>query len=258
MLTAAWFTPLAVGGMILALAGGFVLHVLPGRVLLIISGVGYVLSVLLFALIPARSESASGELEPSLTFLYWSYVFPAMCCGTIGVDIAFNVTNIFITTATPARLQATAGAVVNSLLYLGMAFWLGIGDLAVATAANRRGGEGSVEALDARSRYRIGFWTAVGLAAVALCLTCTVNLGKAAAEMTADEKAVLEQDLIREAAAPAQYPLGNISVQVPPAPPGTDQTMLGTSGSFPRSESLEKPYEGNASLGVVDASKRPS
>ena len=55
LLTAAWFTPLAVGGMMLAVVGGFVLHILPGRILLIISSVGYVVSVLLFALIPARN-----------------------------------------------------------------------------------------------------------------------------------------------------------------------------------------------------------
>ncbi|RYP04038.1 hypothetical protein DL764_004732 [Monosporascus ibericus] len=186
MLTAAWFTPLAVGGVLLAVTGGFVLHVLPGRLLLIISGIGYILSVLLFALVPARSESG----EPSITFLYWAYVFPAMCCGTIGVDIAFNVTNVFITTAMPARLQATAGALINSLLYLGLAFWLGIAELAVSTTVNRRGEEN----VDMRSRYKVGFWTGVGLAVVALCLTSTVNLGKAAADMTADEKAKLEQD----------------------------------------------------------------
>ncbi len=196
MLTAAWFTPLAVGGMVIALTGGLVLHLLPGRVLLLISGVGYMLSVLLFALIPARTGAPD---DPSLTLLYWAYVFPAMCCGTIGVDIAFNVTNVFITTATPARLQAAAGALINSLLYVGMAFWLGIAELAVATAVDRRGGaDGDADGgLDARARYRVGFWAGVGLAGVALCLTCTVNLGKAEAGMTADEKAELERDEAR-------------------------------------------------------------
>lgn len=178
--TAAWFTPLAVGGMFLAITGGLVLHLLPGRVLLILSGLGYLISVLLFAVMPA--QSATGE--PSLTFLYWAYVFPAMLCGTIGVDILYNVTNIFITTAMPARLQATAGALINSLLYLGMAFWLGIGELAVSTTVEYRG-EGN---MNLREQYQVGFWLAVGLAGLALLLNATINLGEAAAEMTADEK----------------------------------------------------------------------
>jgi hypothetical protein len=175
--------------MFLAVAGGLVLHLLPGRVLLIISGLGYLISVLLFAVMPARSDDG----EPSLTFLYWAYVFPAMLCGTIGVDILYNVTNIFITTAMPARLQATAGALINSLLYLGMAFWLGIGELAVSTTVEYR--ERGGESVSLREQYQIGFWLGVGLAGLALILNSTINLGEAAAEMTADEKeqARLEQ-----------------------------------------------------------------
>ncbi|ORY67381.1 major facilitator superfamily domain-containing protein [Pseudomassariella vexata] len=182
--TAAWFAPLAVGGMILALTGGFVLHLIPGRILLIISGLGYILSVLLFAVMP--EQSASGE--PSTSFLYWSHVFPAMICGTIGMDISFNVTNVFITTALPARLQATAGALTNCLVYLGIAFWLGVGDLAVATSQDLHG------ELGLREQYQIGFWTGVGLAALSLCLVATVKMGQAAAEMTADERARAEQE----------------------------------------------------------------
>jgi hypothetical protein len=184
--TAAWFTPLAVGGMILALTGGFVLHLLSGRILMIIAGLGYLLAALLFALIPEQSASGS----PSTSFIYWAYVFPAMIGGTIGVDITFNVTNVFITTAMPWRLQATAGALINSLLYLGMAFWLGIGELAVSTTLEYRGEEN----LSLSEQYQIGFWVAVALAGVALCLTATIRMGQAASDLTADEKANLERD----------------------------------------------------------------
>ncbi|KAI0472207.1 major facilitator superfamily domain-containing protein [Xylariaceae sp. FL0804] len=175
--TAAWFTPMALGGIVLALTGGLVLHLLPGRVLLIISGVGFILCVLLFALLPTDF--------PSINSLYWAYVFPSMLGATIGVDIAFNVTNIFITTSLPNRLQATAGAVINSLLYLGMGFWLAVGELVVSTAVDRNG-DGS---LGLPEQYRIGFWTGVGLAGLAICLMITVDVGQAVADMTADEKA---------------------------------------------------------------------
>ncbi|KAI0599702.1 major facilitator superfamily domain-containing protein [Biscogniauxia sp. FL1348] len=184
--TAAWFTPLCVGGLCLAIIGGFVMHLLPGRVLLLISGVGYIISVLLFALIPEQT----GPDTPSLTSIYWSYVFPAMLCSTIGVDIMFNVTNVFITTAMPRRLQATAAAVTNSLLYLGMAFWLGVAELAVSTAVDYHG----EEELSLRQQYKIGFWLGVGLAGVALCLTATIKIGEAASELTADEKEKMNQN----------------------------------------------------------------
>ncbi|KAI0102553.1 major facilitator superfamily-domain-containing protein [Nemania sp. FL0031] len=183
--TAAWFIPLAGGGFFLAVAGGFVLHILSGRILMMVSSAGYVISCLLFALLPAQSNG-----KPSINFIYWAYVFPAMLAGTIGVDITFNVTNVYITTAMPRRLQATAGALINSLLYLGIAFWLGIGDLAIATSVRNQG----EEQLGPREQYHITFWTGLGLAVVSFFFIVTVNFGKAEAQMTADEKSGLDSD----------------------------------------------------------------
>jgi MFS family permease len=174
---------MAVGGMFLAICGGIVLHMLSGRILMIISGVGFLLCCLLFAVLPVQDNGS-----PSSSFLYWAYVFPAMLCSTIGVDITFNVTNIYITTSMPARLQATASGLINSILYLAIAFWLGIGEMAVSLTV-RSHEEGS---LDVRDQYRIGFWTGVGLSGLAMCFIVTVSLGRASAEMTADEKAELE------------------------------------------------------------------
>jgi MFS family permease len=186
LLAAAWFTPLAVGGMVLAITGGLIMHILPNRVLMLISQMGFLLSVLLFAIIPSRDDG-SGDI----TFLYWAYVFPAMLCGTIGVDITFNITNVFITTAMPAKLQSTAGGMINSLLYLGMAFWLGVGELAVSATVMTQGEDN----VGLEKQYRIGFYTATGLAGVALLLVATVRMGRAEAGMTADEKAELESEL---------------------------------------------------------------
>ncbi|KAI1195426.1 major facilitator superfamily-domain-containing protein [Nemania serpens] len=181
--TAAWFVPFAGGGFFIAVVGGFVLHMLSGRILMMVSGAGFLLSCLLFALLPAQSNNT-----PSTSFLYWAYVFPAMLSGTIGVDITFNVTNVYITTAMPRRLQSTAGALLNSLLYLGIAFWLGIGDLAIATSVRNYG----EESLGPRKQYQIAFWTGVGLAVVSFLCIVTVNFGRAEAQMTADEKAELD------------------------------------------------------------------
>lgn len=167
------------------------MHILPNRLLMIISQAGFLLSVLLFAIIPSRNEDTG---KPSISFLYWAYVFPAMLCGTIGVDITFNITNVFITTAMPAKLQSTAGGVINSLLYLGMAFWLGVGELAVSSTVMTKGEEN----VGLGQQYRIGFWTGTGLAGVALILVATIKMGKASAALTADERAELERELVAE------------------------------------------------------------
>lgn len=181
--------------MILAISGGLVMHLIPGRVLLVISGLGFTLSGLLFALIPERvaattNNNGSGA-QPSIDFIYWAYIFSAMVAGTIGIDITFNVTNVFVTTAVPASLQATAGAVINSLLYLGIAFWLGVAELAVASAnAARQGGAGGGGGggMSLREQYQIGFWIGVALGGLATLLFLSVDIGQAAASLTADEK----------------------------------------------------------------------
>lgn len=177
LLAAAWFTPLAVGGIILGVTGGLILHVFPNRILFVASQIGFLLCVLIFAIIPERQDD-----KPSTGFLYWAYIFPAMICGTIGVDITFNIVNIFVTTAMPLQLQSAASGIINSVLYLGMAFWLGIAQMAVSTTIRYQG------SIDPAQQYKIGFWTGVAMACTSLILVFTIRIGTASAELTADEK----------------------------------------------------------------------
>lgn len=97
--TTAWFAPMAIGGLVLATVGGFTLHLLPRKALLVASGIGYMKSVLLFAIIPER-------------FSYWAYVFRAMLGSTLGGDVTYSVSNVFITTSLPKHQQGLVGAVV--------------------------------------------------------------------------------------------------------------------------------------------------
>jgi MFS family permease len=173
LLTAAWFVPMCVGGLILATIGGLILHLLPGRILLLISGAAYILSALLFAILPE-------------TFNYWAYIFPAMICATLGIDITYNVSNIFITTSMPKARQGLAGAFMNSLLFLGIAFFLSFADLAVSETEDK----------GQRESYKIAFWLATALASAGLIVMFLgVQIGKASSDLTVDERAELEQEL---------------------------------------------------------------
>jgi MFS family permease len=175
LLTAAWFTPMCVGGLILATVGGLILHLLPGRILLLISGTAYILSTLLFAILP-------------VSFNYWAYIFPAMICATLGIDITYNVSNIFITTSMPKARQGLAGAFMNSLLFLGIAFFLSFADLAVSETEER----------GQRQSYKVAFWLATALAgAGVIIMFLGVQIGKASSDLTVDERAELEQELAR-------------------------------------------------------------
>ena len=173
LLTAAWFAPMCVGGLILTTIGGLILHLLPGRILLLISGAAFVLSTLLFAILP-------------VDFNYWAYIFPSMICATLGIDITYNVSNIFITTSMPKARQGLAGAFMNSLLFLGIAVFLSFADLAVSETEDR----------GQRGSYKVAFWLATALAGAGLVIMFLgVKIGKAKSELTLDEKRELENEL---------------------------------------------------------------
>jgi hypothetical protein len=154
---------MAVGGLVLATVGGFILHLLPGKVALLASGLGYLISVVLFVTIPLDNPN------------YWAYIFPAMLGTTLGVDVTYGVSNIFITTSLPRRRQGLAGAVINSVLFLGMSFFLGVTDM--------------VEGAQPTGTYRAAFWFATGCAIISLVIIAVfVHIGKAKSELTVDER----------------------------------------------------------------------
>lgn len=173
----AWFVPMALGGCIISTVGGFVLHLLPGTILIIISGISWIVAPLLFAIAPQGA-------------VYWVYIFPAMIAATIGIDITFNVANIFITTSLPRKQQGLAGAIIMLLLQLGIAVMLGFADIVNTNTVARLG---------LRKSYHAVFWFEVACAAVALTiLVLFVKIKKAESELTADERAELESGDVGE------------------------------------------------------------
>ncbi|QMW40780.1 hypothetical protein G4B11_004060 [Aspergillus flavus] len=165
LITTAWFAPMAAGGLILATAGGFTLHFIPGKLLLIISGLGYLVAMLLFALIPENPN-------------YWAYIFPAMIGTTVGCDITYSVSNIFITTNLPKDRQGVAGAVINTTVFVGISLFLGVADLTVSETTY----------LGLKGSYKAAFWFGVACAGVALVFLLFIKMGKAESDLTVEEK----------------------------------------------------------------------
>lgn len=133
------------------------------------------MSVLLFAILPD---------DPN----YWEYIFPAMICATLGIDITYNVSNIFITTSMPKARQGLAGAFINSILFVGISFFLGFADLAVTQTADR----------GKKESYKVAFQMSIALSGAGLLIMLVgVKIGKAKSELTVDEKEELERELAR-------------------------------------------------------------
>jgi MFS family permease len=161
---------MCLGGLVISFCGGYVLHLMNGTVLMLVGGLGWVVTSLLFALAP---EGAN----------YWAFVFPAMIGATVGIDIIYNVTNIFITTSLSQSRQGLAGALINTLLYLGIAFLLAFADVAQTQTAH----------LGLKLSYQAVFWYQFACSVLALVIMMGfVRIRKAQSEMTVDERAALE------------------------------------------------------------------
>ncbi|THX74062.1 putative MFS multidrug transporter [Aureobasidium pullulans] len=170
----AWYTPLGVAGLLISVLEGFILHLVPGRILLIISGLGAVGSQLLLALIPLSGGN------------YWAWIFPAMVLSTIGIDLSTILMTVFVTSSFPAAQQGLAGGVINSILQLGVAFTLGLADI-IQSEAVESGGLGK--------SYKDTLWLGVGAGTASLMvMTIWGKVPKGSSDLTADEKEELRRD----------------------------------------------------------------
>lgn len=107
-----------------------------------------------------------------------------MICATIGIDITFNVANIFITTNLPSAQQGLAGGLVNTALHLGVVSLVGLADTIQVSVGHRS---------SLLRGYKAVFWFGFGAAALALVLTgLFVRVDKAKSDSTVDEKRELE------------------------------------------------------------------
>lgn len=143
----AWFAPSGVGGLVLAVATGFLLRKIPLEYLMIVSGLGSVMAPLLLAL---ASEGST----------YWQYVFPSILCATVGIDITYNIGNIYVTANLPLHQQGLAGGICNTVLFVGIRLATGLADSVVAASF----------AKGLLTAYKSAFWLAFGLATVGLLL----------------------------------------------------------------------------------------
>lgn len=143
----AWFTPMAIGGCLLAILGGYLMHIVSGTTVLIFSSAAVAVSAVLFICAPD---------DPS----YWAWIFPAMVCATISIDLIYSLVNVFLSTKLPPHQQGVAGSLAHSLVHFGGALLLG-----VASGVNdAQPDEG--EAM----KYRDAFWLQFACGVVTLII----------------------------------------------------------------------------------------
>ncbi|KAK5162823.1 uncharacterized protein LTR77_011149 [Saxophila tyrrhenica] len=155
---ALWYTPTAVGGTVLCIVGGSLIHLIPTMAVIAVSAVAWVAAPLLFALAP-------------LPLPYWTYVMPSMLCATMGIDLTFTVSVVFLSSVQPARYQGLVGAVCSSLFGLGVSFALAISGLIMDHHSDSHSAADEVE----HTAYEATFFYATGSAFIGL-LICLLFL----------------------------------------------------------------------------------
>ena len=143
----AWFTPMAVGGCLLAMVGGRLMHIVSGTVILVITSIAVMVSSALFIYAPR---------DPS----YWTWIFPAMVCATIAIDLVYSVVNVFLSSNLPEHQQGLAGSLAHALVQFSGALFLALAKV-VMTSTSTQG--------DTRD-YTNAFWLQLSCGIVALII----------------------------------------------------------------------------------------
>jgi MFS family permease len=175
---------MAVGGCFLAVFGGFLLHLVPGKIIFLVSGVSGIAASLMFALAPSQAG-------------FWNCVFPAMIFATVSIDLVFNCANVFLSTSLPRSQQGLAGGLSNALVHLSVAVQLGLAEVVAAGTSYQGAGRS----------YKNVFWFAVACGTAALVIFALfVRIGKATSELTAEEKQEADTYDLKPLEADRTYP----------------------------------------------------
>ncbi|RVX66491.1 hypothetical protein B0A52_09775 [Exophiala mesophila] len=180
----AWYTPMVLGGLFLSLIEGFILHMVPGRILLVISALGAVGCQVLLATLPDSPN-------------YWAWIFPAMVLCTVGIDLSYTLASVFVTTQFPKARQGLAGGLLNSVLQLGVALLLGASDIIQSY---------TVDEVGLKHSYKNVFWLGTAAACVSVVVIAIWGgIPRAKSDLTADEKLELEREATRMASQSVEH-----------------------------------------------------
>lgn len=105
LLVAVHLLPQVIGGILVNIIAGLLMHHISNKILISVGAVCYVLA---FTLLSVMQEDSS----------YWAFIFPALCLSVIGADFEFTVTNMYVMSSLPLAQQSVAGGLFNTVMRL--------------------------------------------------------------------------------------------------------------------------------------------
>ena len=118
----------------------------------------------------AVSALLMGVIQPEWN--YWACAFFAMVLNPISADVLFTVSNLVITSVFPAKTQALAGGVFNTIAQIGKSVGLASSGLIAASVSqnSRWSDKQSPQAL--MEGYRAAFWFCFAGSSATIVMFC--------------------------------------------------------------------------------------
>jgi len=147
------FLPEPAGGAVTNLIMGLIVHKIRADWAVLVATSISTVSTLLMAVIDVNAS-------------YWAFAFPSILLNPVGADTLFTIANLLNTSVFPAKTQALAGGVFNTVAQIGKTVGLATSAVIASsiTAKAAQNGASSKEAL--LDGYKAAFWYCF-----ALCLT---------------------------------------------------------------------------------------
>ncbi|KAK9367190.1 major facilitator superfamily-domain-containing protein [Lipomyces kononenkoae] len=161
ILTTAYLVPQAVSGVLVNVFAAFTLHIIPGRILMVIALTAFTVSALLWALQPIH-------------LIYWAMAFPGICLSVVGADLSYNVANMHTLSAVPPESQSSAAGIFNTVFQLSAAIGIAASTTVVHAAAKNSPHTGVEQLYDS---YKAAFWFAVGISGVGTIASVFLKVG---------------------------------------------------------------------------------
>lgn len=125
LLVAVHLLPMAIGGIIVNIIAGLIMHRVSNTLLMTVGATAYVASFLLMGL--QHSDSS-----------YWAFIFPGLILAVVGADFEFCVANMYVMSSLPAEQQSVAGGIFQTVTKLCVTIGMGI-STAIFDAVQARG-----------------------------------------------------------------------------------------------------------------------
>ncbi|KAK9455084.1 major facilitator superfamily-domain-containing protein [Dipodascopsis uninucleata] len=160
--TTAAMLPMSVSGVLVNVCAAYILHIIPGQILMIIGMCTFTIAALLWALQP-------------LHITYWAMCFPALTIGVVGADLSYNVGNQYALSAVPPHLKSTAAGIFNVMTQISSSVGIAASTAIVTSQIGSNIESQSPEIL--HRGYKYAYWFGVGISGLGIILSFFLKIG---------------------------------------------------------------------------------